>query len=124
VLSRQTESKHSQSLFLCQDRRRQGSLPEHTVGGNHREQVAADYVDLTSQGWSQGMSIKQEGSHLSSSVSSGRNKVSVVNQLRPGGPDRVMPSIQVTSVGVKRERKGSNGRDQEESKEGTKRRRR
>jgi len=66
------------------------------------------------------MSVKQERSHLSSCLSSGGNNVSVVNELLRGSPDRALPSIQVTSLGVKREREGSNNRDQEKNKEGSK----
>jgi len=68
--------------------------------------------------------IKQEASHPSSGVIPEATQVSAHIQVSTRDLNRTMTAGQVASVGDKRERSSEDENSEEESKEGTKRRRR
>ena len=95
------------------------------MGASNRDHAVASEAEPSSHGWSSALNIKQEPSYISTAVNQGDNQeASATNRARPGALNRVLPSIQVTSIGVKRERRDSDEEDLKKFEGGNKRPRR
>lgn len=106
---------------MSQDVLEHGSPQDRAVGANDHNQPVAGESDPSSQGWSSTVTIKQEASHVASGVNQSETHVAAANQVEAAALNRPMPSVQATSVGVKRERPSSDEDGLEEFSKGNKR---
>ena len=106
---------------MSQDVREHGSPQDRGVGANDRNQPVAGESDPSSQGWSSTVTIKQEASHVASGVNQSETHVAAANQVEAAALNRPMPSVEPTSMRIKRERQSSEEDDLEEFSKGNKR---